>query len=103
MIFSIVIPTYKRLKSLKTLLESLAKSRSPKFEVVVVEQGENHGKVIVERGKKMGLDLKYFFLKDRSTAKAMNVGVAKAKGEYILFLDDDVTVTPKFAACHLEN
>lgn len=33
----------------------------------------------------------------------MNLGVSKAKGEYVLFLDDDVTVTSGFIKYHGEN
>lgn len=100
---SIVIPTFKREESLGRLLQSLAKNIDKRTEILVVEQEENHSEAYRKLAKKLGLSLRYFFQKQRSTARAMNEGVVQAKGEYILFLDDDVTVTREFIAHHLKN
>ncbi len=84
---SIVIPTYHRKESLLRLLKSL---KGTPAEIIVVEQGDDNGKIF----KKL-VD-RYIYLNKPSTPHAMNVGVTKAKGDLILFLDDDVTVTKDF-------
>lgn len=93
---SIVIPTFKRKESLLRLLASLAKANLKNTEIIIVEQEQNHNKFFPK-------SVHYIFLPKRSIPHAMNVGVRKAKGGYILFLDDDVTVTPNFIDYHIKN
>ncbi len=100
---SIVIPTYKRAESLSRLLANLAKNIDKKIEILIVEQEINHGASYKNLAKMLGLKLRYHFLKHRSTAQAMNMGGARASGEYILFLDDDVTVTKNIVYHHRKN
>lgn len=102
-LISIVIPTYKREESLSRLLANLAKNIDKKTEILIIEQEVNHGSLYKSLAKKLGLTLRYHFLKHRSTAQAMNIGVAHAKGEYVLFLDDDVTVTKNIITRHRRN
>ncbi len=89
---SIVIPTYHRKKSLLRLLKSL----DTNAEIIIVEQEENNRNTLAKY-------VRYVYLPKRSTPHAMNVGVQKAKGEFIVFLDDDVSVTPGFIQHHLKN
>lgn len=100
---SIVIPTYHRKDSLLRLLASLAADIDKKTEVIVVEQGENNGRAYQAFAKKNSLHLLYFPLTSPSTPKAMNLGVAKAHGEFVVFLDDDVTVHKGFIQHHRAN
>lgn len=90
---SIVIPTFHRKKSLLRLLQTLDK----KMEIIVVEQEENNKKAFKK------YITTYIFLPKRSTPHAMNVGVKRAKGDLVLFLDDDVTVTKDFRKHHEKN
>lgn len=52
--FSIVIPTYHRVESLKRLFASLAKENISATDIIVVEQGENHGNILTNAAKKSG-------------------------------------------------
>lgn len=90
--FSIVIPTYKRKEYVLNILDSLYKEIGKETEVIVVEQVENYEKEFAKKGKELGLSLRYFYLDKASTPRAKNVGVSHAKGEYIIFFDDDVLV-----------
>ncbi len=100
---SIVIPSYHRLESLERLLKALSRLKYSNDEIIVVEQGENHGEEYRKFSKQLKLRLNYFFLKERSTSKAMNVGASKAKGKYIVFLDDDVIPEKGFLEAHLKH
>ena len=91
---SIVIPTYHRKDSLARLLRTI----KDKAEIIVVEQEENNGAFF-----RSIRPIKYIYLPKKSTPHAMNVGVSKAKGDLILFLDDDVTTTPGFIQHHTNN
>lgn len=100
---SIVIPTYKRKKHLSCLFKSLNYEKGVFQELIIVEQVEDNRTYLINKAKKYGLVLRYFFLKKSSTARAMNVGVSVAKGKYILFLDDDITIKKGFIGHHLNN
>jgi glycosyltransferase involved in cell wall biosynthesis len=89
--FSIIIPTYKRIAELKTCLEALSNQSADKdhFEIIVVNDGGD--RVIVEdvEAFKDRLSIRYFFLKHRGPAGARNYALAIARGDIVIFLDDD--------------
>lgn len=90
--FSIIIPTYKRKKSLMRLLQSLLPELTMQVEVIVVEQVINNGTTLKSFAKKHNINLHYIFLPEASTPHAKNVGAGVAKGKYLIFFDDDVVV-----------
>ncbi|TYR79761.1 glycosyltransferase family 2 protein [Priestia megaterium] len=85
---SVVIPTYNRLYPLAELVESLSRQTYQNFEVIIV----NDGGASVQELKKL-----YSFLhidivnvkKNVGHVEARNIGVRRAKGEYIMLMDDD--------------
>jgi GT2 family glycosyltransferase len=98
---SIVVPTYKRKKSLERLMRSLAVLKG--FELIIVEQKENNGAFFKKIAAKLHIRFKYIFLPEPSTPRAMNSGVALAKGKYILFLDDDVVAHKGLLDAHIQS
>lgn len=96
---SIIIPTYKRPIILNKLLSSLRYEREKILEIIVVSQGE---KVNLANTLK-NLPIRFVFLSKPSTTHAMNVGVRRAKGDLILFLDDDVIVRKGLIENHVKN
>lgn len=90
--FSIIIPTYKREKSLLRLLKSLVPELTSQTEVIIVEQVINNGKKFKSFAKKHNVNLQYIFLPEASTPYAKNIGAKIAGGKYFIFFDDDVIV-----------
>lgn len=90
--FSIIIPTYKRKEHVLHTLDSLKGKIGHTTEIIVVEQVQNHSKEFSEKAKNLGFDFHYVFLDRPSTPHAKNIGVSQAKGEYVIFFDDDVLV-----------
>ena len=91
-LLSIIIPTYKREKSLLRLLDSLIPEINGQVEVIVIEQVFNHKKKFDAFAKKHHIHFTYIFLPESSTPHAKNVGASIARGKYLLFFDDDVVV-----------
>lgn len=104
-LISVVIPTYKRPDSVKTLLESLMNQTLPieKFEVIIVDNNsEDETEQTVKKFiSKYKNNLFYFLQKKKGAAAARNLGFANAKSEIILFLDDDMIASPALLEEHL--
>jgi len=89
---SVIIPTYNRAKFLINLLKDLTKQNYPNFEVIIIDQSEE---VSPELQKFINsLNLKIVYLKDqrKGASRARNIGLCHSKGEYVIFLDDDVVI-----------
>lgn len=86
---SIVIPTFKRARSLANLLKSLEKQslQFDHFEVIVVANFQDQQTEEVVR--KSQLKPQFFIAGEQGANRARNLGLAKAKAPTIVFLDDD--------------
>src|SRR3989304_1187160 len=95
--FSIVIPYHNSQATIGKLLESLAQSkRAPSFEVIVADDGSDEAFVRSPgriRGKQYDLQ-SVRFATNRGPAAARNAGAARARGQYLIFMDSDVEVFP---------
>ncbi|RLG21351.1 glycosyl transferase [Candidatus Micrarchaeota archaeon] len=93
--FSIVIPTYNSLKTLRRTVDSIVKQDYPKnlYEIIIVDDGSNDGtaEYLKEISRKYK-NIRFFTQKNSGPAKARNRGVRAAKYEYIVFTDADCLV-----------
>ncbi len=91
---SIITVNYKRLHDTIELIESLEKITYPKIEVIVIDNNSNED---LDQFKNNFPNLKLIKNdKNLGYAAANNQGIRKAKGEYILLVNNDVIVTPNF-------
>lgn len=100
---SIVLPTYNRLGQLKRTIAALERQcyAYEKFEVVVVSDGSTDGTDEYLRSLKTPLCLLPVFQANCGPAIARNTGVKHARGELILFIDDDIVADPGLIAEHV--
>lgn len=97
-ILSIVIPTHNSRKTVYDLLLSINGSRFHNFknsEVIIVDDGSTDQTVQVVKSivPQMKMPVHVTLLKrNLGPAQARNLGVKKAHGNYILFLDSDVVL-----------
>jgi glycosyltransferase involved in cell wall biosynthesis len=95
--FSVVIATKDRAVLLDAALASLrAQENAPEYELVVVDNGSSDATPDIAR--KHGAV--YAFVKEPNRGKARNAGIARASGDAIVFVDDDVVTPPHFLAAH---
>ena len=87
MLFSVVIPTFNRLKYLPATLASVRAQRFADFETIVIDDGSTDG--TLDYLTTIGEGLRVVRQDNRGPGAARNAGVAAAKGEYIAFLDSD--------------
>ncbi len=100
---SVVIPTYNRLQQLKRCLAGLEKQTYPPgdFEVVVISDGSTDGTDAYLLECSTPLNLKGLTQDNQGPAAARNEGIARASGEMILFIDDDIVPIPQLIEEHL--
>jgi GT2 family glycosyltransferase len=94
---SVVIATKDRAALLDGALGSLrAQADAPPFEIIVVDNGSTDATPEVVR--KHGGE--YAFVAEPNRGKARNAGIARATGDLVLFVDDDVVTPPHFLSAH---
>ena len=103
--FSVIIPTYRRPDLLIQAVESVVAQTFANYEVIVIDDdhdGSGQDTVAKVAAGSPGLAISYH-LNDmgRGGSGARNAGLARARGTWVAFLDDDDTWMPnKLAAVH---
>jgi glucosyl-dolichyl phosphate glucuronosyltransferase len=97
--YSIVIPTYNRADELQETLASLAAltTREP-WETIVVDNNcsDDTSGVVHAAAVRFPAPLRYAFEGVPGRSAALNAGIARATGEIIVTIDDDVRVEPDY-------
>lgn len=104
---SVVIPTYNRSAQLSEVLDHLLLSNTSRFaevEILVIDDGSPvSAKPIIESKKALQpFKLKYLRQENAGPGKARNYGFMESSHEVVLFLDDDVLVTPYLLEQHVD-
>ena len=100
---SVIIPTFNRAETLKICLEKLLAQQDVDFEIIVVDDGSTDHTLRVIKNLELKIkNLKVLTQKNSGQATARNLGVEQAKGDIILFGQDDIWAEPGFLKRHLE-
>ncbi len=101
---TVVIPTYRRAERLRALLECLTHQHGEHLaRVVVCDDGSPDHTREVAQSFEGRLPLVYAWQEDQGfrAGQARNLGIARALGDAVIFVDDDVLVRPDFVSQHL--
>lgn len=103
LLISIIIPTKGNVKLLKACVESIeTKSSYQNYEILVIDNGDKK-----EEAKKYLNGLKHKVLpydKPFNFSRINNFAVTSARGEYVIFLNDDTSViSQNWMECMLEH
>ena len=108
MFFSVVIPTYNRKPILEKCLKALeAQSLNDNvvtdYEIVLVDDGSTDGTLEwLSTHNSDFTHVRTFEQAHMGPAAARNLGVEKAKGDIIIFIDSDLVVTEVFLQAHAD-
>lgn len=101
---SVVITTYNRSDALLAVMAGLVLQTDRNFEVIVADDGsrEEHRQAILESSAARELRVVHVWHPDIgfTASQVRNLGVAAAKGRYIIFLDGDCVPEVDFIARH---
>lgn len=96
---SIIISTYKRHEDLKIAIDSILKQSTIPKEIIVVDSANDiytKQLLTIYSDNDKGIQTRYIHNPVDSTSIAKNVGADAAKGDILLFLDDDVILYEHF-------
>lgn len=101
---SVVICTYNRAPILVQSILSLDNQEEMKpgdYEIVIIDDGSTDDTAQKVRELQTITPLRYYFKDWGGRSEARNLGIEKAEGEIIVFVDDDIIAPPRFLANHL--
>lgn len=102
---SVIIPSYNREKNLFHVLNSLIKQTYKEFEVIIADDGSTDNTSNLTDSFRNRLNIRYAYCgknKGFRAARTRNIGLRKARGDLIVFLDSDIVVPSTFLAEHIK-
>lgn len=93
---SVIIPVYNREKYLMKCMDSVLSQTFRDMEIICVDDGstDRSGEILNEYVQKDSR-IKVFHQDNRGVVSARNVGISKAEGKYIGFIDSDDWIDPQ--------
>ncbi|MEM6630816.1 MAG: glycosyltransferase family 2 protein [Bacteroidota bacterium] len=99
---SVIIPTYNGAKRIVNLLEALESQTYKDFETIIVIDGStDQTKEVLSKRETTLSSIQVVDQPNKGRAGARNTGIKQAKGEIILFFDDDIRPNPRCIEQHL--
>jgi len=84
--FSVVIPTYNRKKSLIETLKAFSRQTFKDFEVVIIDDGSSDGTKEAIDKSNFSFKIRYFLQENKGPAAARNRGIGEARNKIIFLL-----------------
>lgn len=100
---SIIISVYKNIKALGAILRSLQKQTEQDFEVIISEDGEDAGMKAFIQSYAFPWPVQHLTQPDQGWRKnkALNAAIIAAKAEWLIFIDGDCVLHPRFVETHV--
>ena len=99
-VLSIIIPAYNAERYIKRSLACLLDQNTEKIEIIIVNDGSKDGTLRAAEQATIGNALHNTFIYSKENggvSSARNLGLDKARGDYVFFLDADDYVSKNFA------
>ena len=104
---SVIITTYNRPDALLLVLQSIESQTKLPEEVIIADDGsdDNTEKLITDYQESSSLSIIHSWQEDKGfrAAKSRNKAIAISNFEYIVLVDGDMILHPKFIQDHLDN
>ncbi len=100
---SVIVPSYNGAHKLPNILKALEAQTVQDFETIVVVDGSIDNTREVLEGTEWRLDLQVVYRENGGRAVVRNAGAAVAKGDLLIFFDDDMRPTAPCVELHLAH
>ena len=92
---SVIVPVYNSCEYIGSTLDSIINQDFSSFELIVIDDGstDNSLEIIKEKLSKSTISYEIIHQKNAGVSCARNVGIEKASGEYLVFVDSDDYIT----------
>jgi GT2 family glycosyltransferase len=104
---TIQLCTYNRAALLERVLDACSEQTTGEgdYEIVLVDDGSSDAtpEVIERARRRIGCGFTVVTQSNAGLARARNAGISRARGERIIFIDDDVLPLPNFVEEHLRG
>jgi len=92
---SVIIPTYNYEQYLARTIKSVLKQTYKNIEIIICDDGSTDNTREIIKKFKHHKKIRCYYQSNQGPASARNLGIKKAKGEFIAFLDSDDYWLPK--------
>lgn len=94
-LISVIIPVYNKAPFLRRCFDSLIYQTDKSAQIIIVDDGstDGGGKICDEYAKRYKWEV--YHTKNAGVSAARNLGISKANGDYIVFLDADDALAPE--------
>lgn len=100
---SVIVPSYNGVHKLPNILKALENQTMPSFETIVVVDGSTDNTKEVLEGTQWQLDLQVVYRENGGRSVARNTGAATAKGDLLIFFDDDMRPVSACVELHIAH
>lgn len=98
---SLIVPSYNREELLVQTLECALKQDYPDYEILLIDQTKQHAPATATFLDAHRDRIRIIQPETASVTKARNIGLREAKGELLVFTDDDVSYDETFLRRHV--
>lgn len=96
-LISVIVPVYNTERYLRECIESLTGQTIRGYEILLIDDGsEDNSKIICDSYSENCGYIRTFHKQNGGLSSSRNMGLKKAKGNYIAFVDSDDVVAPDF-------
>lgn len=97
---SVIIPIYNSIQYIRDTLESVINQTYQNLEIILINDGSTDNSLLIcEEYSQNDSRIKLFSQDNKGASAARNLGLKKAQGKYILFVDSDDYILPN----HIES
>lgn len=98
---TVITPTYNRCNNLVDAYDSLINQSNKDFEWIIIDDGsiDNTKKLVNKFIKEKKINIRYYYKDNGGKHTALNLGIDKSSGDYIIILDSDDIFTNDAIEC----
>lgn len=103
-LISIIVPFYNSESTLKNCIESILKQTINNFELILIDNNSSDHSTNIALSYSKKFDFIYYYnINEKNVSKARNIGLSRAKGNYICFVDSDDIIDVNYLKILYEN